>query len=131
VPGGIYGEDATRRTYARLRELAALALAAGQRVVVDAAFLRRHERDDFRRLAQQMHAPFTVLHCDAPPEVLRERVRGRSERRDDASEAGLEVLDRQRDGAEPLQPDEGGVIAIDTSAPLQVGPLVQRWLAAG
>jgi len=85
VPGGIYGADANRQTYARLRELAATALAAGHRVIVDAAFLQREERDDFQRLALELQVPFTILHCHAPVDVLRERVRARSERGDDPS----------------------------------------------
>jgi aminoglycoside phosphotransferase family enzyme/predicted kinase len=131
VPGGIYGQGATRRTYARLREAAALALAAGQRVIIDAAFLRRDERDDFRRLAQACRVPFTLLHCRAPTALLRERVRARSERADDVSEADLTVLDRQLAGAEPLAAEEAAAaITIDTAAPVEIEALAARWLAA-
>ncbi|MDZ7590475.1 MAG: AAA family ATPase [Rubrivivax sp.] len=130
VPGGIYGAAATRRTYARLHELAGLALAAGQRVIVDAAFLRRAERDDFRRLAQEHRVPFTLLHCAADPFVLRERVQARGERGDDASEADLAVLARQQAGAEPLAPDEeAAAIRLDTTAPVDVDAIAVRWLA--
>ena len=80
VSGGIYGQGATQRTYAHLREVAAVALAAGQRVIVDAAFLRRNERDEFRRLAQACRVPFTLLHCTAPHELLRQRVQARGAR---------------------------------------------------
>jgi hypothetical protein len=132
VPGGIYGRDATRRTYARLRELAALALAAGHRVIVDAAFLRSDERDDFRRLAQELHVPFTLLDCQAPAALLRERVRARAERGDDASEAGLAVLERQLATAEPLRPDEAAdALALDSAGPCDAAALAARWLAAG
>ncbi|MBE0547400.1 MAG: AAA family ATPase [Rubrivivax sp.] len=131
VPGGIYGADATRRTYARLRELAAIALAAGHRVIVDAAFLRGTERDDFRRLALELGVPFTVLHCQAPAAVLRERVQARGERGDDASEADLAVLERQLAAAEPLSAAERtSAVTVDTAAPLDVDALAARWLAA-
>jgi aminoglycoside phosphotransferase family enzyme/predicted kinase len=132
VPGGIYGPGATQRTYSRLRELAALALSAGQRVMVDAAFLRRGERDDFRRLAHELHVPFTLLHCHAPLPVLRERVRSRSAGGSDASEADLPVLERQIAQAEPLAPQErAAALDVDTAAPLDVEALAARWLAAG
>jgi hypothetical protein len=131
VPGGIYGADATRRTYACLRELAAVALAAGHRVIVDAAFLSRAERDDFRRLAQDQRVPFTVLHCQAPVDVLRDRVRARRERGDDASEADVSVLERQLAWTEPLAPDEqAAAITLDTTTPLDIEALAARWLAA-
>jgi len=129
VPGGIYGADATRRTYARLRELAGIALAAGHRVIVDAAFLRSTERDDFRRLALELEVPFTVLHCQAPAAVLHERVRARGERGDDASEADLSVLERQLAAAEPLSAAERtSAVTVDTAAPLDVEALAARWL---
>jgi aminoglycoside phosphotransferase family enzyme/predicted kinase len=131
VPGGIYGKGATQRTYARLREVAAVALAAGQRVIVDAAFLRRDERDDFRRLAWELGVPFTMLRCQAPAALLRERVLARSDRGDDASEADLAVLDRQLAGAEPLATEEhSAAITVDTAAPVEIGALAARWLAA-
>jgi aminoglycoside phosphotransferase family enzyme/predicted kinase len=131
VRGGIYGQGATRRTYARLRDLARVALTSGQRVIVDAAFLRRSERDDFRRLAQECGVPFTLLHCTAPPELLRERVRARGERGDDASEADLAVLEAQRAGAEPLAAEEeGAAITVDTRAPVEIEALAACWLAA-
>ncbi|HSM21442.1 MAG TPA: AAA family ATPase [Rubrivivax sp.] len=131
VPGGIYGPGATQRTYARLRELAALALAAGERVMVDAAFLRRDERDDFRRLARELGVPLTLLHCQAPQELLRERVRSRGERADDASEADLAVLDGQLDWAEPLAAEEeDAAITVDTGVPVEMEALAARWLAA-
>jgi len=131
VPGGIYGAGATRRTYARLRELAAVALAAGHRVIVDAAFLSRAERDDFRRLAQEQRVPFTLLHCQAPADVLRARVSARGERGDDASEADVSILERQLAWAEPLAPDEqAAAITLDTAVPLDIGALAARWLAA-
>ena len=130
IPGGIYGADATRRTYARLHELADAALQAGHRVIVDAAFLRASERDDFRRLAQQRRLPFTILHCRAPAAVLRERVRARGERGDDASEADLAVLQHQLATAEPLTAAEGTcTVTVDTASPLDIEALAARWLA--
>ena len=130
VPGGIYGQGATQRTYAQLRELAAGALAAGERVIVDAAFLRRAERDDFRRLAQEHGVPFTLLHCRAPVALLSERVQARGEHGDDASEADVAVLDAQLKGAEPLAAEEqAAAMTVDTAAPVEIEALAARWLA--
>lgn len=131
VRGGIYGKGATQRTYARLLDLARVALTAGQRVIVDAAFLRRSERDDFRRLAQECSVPFTLLHCQAPVALLHERVRLRVERGGDPSEADLAVLDKQLAGAEPLAAEEQApLITVDTGAPVNIEALAARWLAA-
>ncbi|MES2090995.1 MAG: AAA family ATPase [Pseudomonadota bacterium] len=117
-PSGVYEAEATRRTYARLRELAACVLSAGYRVIVDATFLRAADRADFHRLAKELRVPFTILHCHAPPEILRERVHTRRARGDDASEADLSVLERQLVMCEPLlAPEQVCAITVDTVKP--------------
>jgi predicted kinase len=92
IDAGIYTAEATVRTYARLLDLARELLGAGWPVIVDAAFLRRAERDAFRALAAELGVGFEILYCSAPAAELRQRV---SSRRGDASEATTEVLDKQ------------------------------------
>ncbi|RYY94719.1 MAG: ATP-binding protein, partial [Comamonadaceae bacterium] len=99
----LYGADATRRTYGRLFELAGLALAAGYPVVLDAAFLRRAERMQAQALASGMGVPYAAVPCEAPAQVLRERL---AARRGDASEADAGVLEQLTHAAEPLGGDE-------------------------
>ncbi len=101
--GGIYTPEATARTYARLLEVAGKLLAAGWPVIVDAAFLRRDERAAFRALAAGLGVDFGILACEAPVDELRRRL---LERRGDASEATVEVLERQLGWFEPLAADE-------------------------
>jgi uncharacterized protein len=99
----IYTPQAGRQTYARLFALARMLLAAGWPVVLDAAFLLRDERAQARELARELKAPFSILDCDATLEELRQRLR---QRRGDASEADVAVLDKLRLVAEPLDEDE-------------------------
>lgn len=101
--GTIYTAEATQRTYARLAELTELALAAGWSVIVDAAFLKRAERDAFRALAARCGAPFAILAPAAPPEELARRI---TARQNDASEATVAVLEAQLHWFEPLAADE-------------------------
>lgn len=101
--GDIYGAEATRRTYARLQELARMLLEAGFTVIVDAAFLRQEERDAFRRLAQSMSAPFAIASLHAEDAILRKRIR---QRRNDASEADVVVLDKLKASQQPLSSSE-------------------------
>ena len=100
---GIYTAEATTRTYARLRALASDLLAAGWPVIVDAAFLRREERATFRALAAELGIGFAILATEAPAEELRRRLVARS---GDASEATLEVLEKQLVWFEPLDDAE-------------------------
>jgi hypothetical protein len=109
----IYSAEATRRTYARLHELARGLLAAGFTVIVDAAFLKRDERATFRQLAQGMAAPFAIALLYARDAELRQRVR---QRRDDASEADVAVLNLLRAARQPLSAEELASTARFTTA---------------
>jgi aminoglycoside phosphotransferase family enzyme/gluconate kinase len=117
VASGIYGADATQRTYTRLAEAAASAIRASWPAIVDATFLRRAERDAFRALAREHDVPFAILSCQAPEAVLRERIVARARGGADASEADLAVLARQLAIQEPLGGDElRDTIVLDASA---------------
>ena len=74
VAGGIYDADATARTYARLHDVARIALGSGWPLIVDVAFLRRAERAGFAALARTLAVPFTILDCGAELAVLRQRL---------------------------------------------------------
>ena len=100
--GGIYHQDANRQTYQRLADLAAQLLAAGWSVIVDAAFLRRAERDSFRALAAQAGVDFCILAPQATAEQLAARIEARRALGQDASEATLVVLAQQMTFVEPL-----------------------------
>jgi hypothetical protein len=91
-------------------------LPAGFPVILDATFLLRAERQAFRDLARAEGARFLILACEAPVAVLRERILARSRTGSDASEATLEVLERQIAGREPLDAGElADAIVCDTS----------------
>lgn len=101
---GIYTAEASRRTFARLEELARGIIGSGLPVIVDATFIQRTHRDAFRRLARELGVPFHILFCDAPRAELERRVRARSVAYNDASEADIEVLTAQLANAEFPQP---------------------------
>jgi aminoglycoside phosphotransferase family enzyme/predicted kinase len=102
----IYSMNATRRTYARLHELARIVIAAGFPVIVDAAFLKRGERERFRQLAQEMNAPFAIAATSAPDATLRARIAARHAGARDASEADESVLNLLQTVEEPIAEDE-------------------------
>jgi predicted kinase len=106
IGGGLYTDDASRRTYARLTALARTIAAAGFTAVLDAAFLKREQRDLVRKVANDLDVPFIIADCSAPAAALKERVSRRFEANNDASEATLAVLERQLASDEPLAPDE-------------------------
>ncbi len=102
----LYGREADHRTYARLAEAARWIHHAGHSVILDAASLRREQRDLLRRVAVERQAPFIILDVEAPAPVLRARIRERAASGRDASDADLAVLDHQIATHEPLAPEE-------------------------
>ncbi|MBI4583182.1 MAG: AAA family ATPase [Planctomycetes bacterium] len=103
LDAGLYGPEAFQKTYNRLAELSETILVAGYPVLADAAFLKWKEREQFRALARRLSVPFGILHLEAPEQVLRQRIAGRT---GDASEASLEVLKQQIRTQEKLREDE-------------------------
>jgi aminoglycoside phosphotransferase family enzyme/predicted kinase len=117
-PGaGLYCEDATESTYAHLARCTEQALAGGYSVICDATFLSRERRGAFAALAGATGATPLVLQCEAPPQVLRARLRARRAAGGEVSEADEAVLTWQLARAEPPDAAEGLVVhRIDTTA---------------
>jgi aminoglycoside phosphotransferase family enzyme/adenylate kinase family enzyme len=110
-----YSIQATQITYAHLSGMARHLLQAGFSVIIDATCLLWWQRHIFIRLADNLRVPMLILDCQAQGAVLQERVAFRSQRGEDASEAGLEVLAMQQKIAEPFTSQESErVISIDS-----------------
>lgn len=129
----LYSPEATARTYARLAEVAGGIAAAGYVAVADATFLHPKHRAHFRALAARLGLPFAIVHCEAPVELLRQRVSRRAAAGNDASDAGLEVLASQlagqaADPAAALSPQEmQATVVCDSTQPLAHWASPQAW----
>lgn len=106
VNAGLYRPQAHAETFESLRLRARMLLNEGWTVLVDAAFLRRSERQAFAALARAAGCPFHLLVCEAPLHVLRQRITARQASGNDASDATLAVLEQQLNWLEPLTPAE-------------------------
>ncbi len=127
--GGRYRAVDTEQVYARLVDAARAVLAAGFPAIVDAAFLRRAQRDALRALAAEQGAAFAILDCQADEALLRERLRARKAAGVDPSEADEAVLDLLRASEEPLQSDEQAcAIRVEAREPWSAGALAAAWL---
>ncbi len=130
----LYAPAATQATQARLREAAALALASGCAVILDATFLAYAQRRAARALARRLGVPFVIVDFQASAATLRERVVQRLRHADDASEADLVVLQDQLAQAQALRADEAGAVLVydaepafdEDSAAARWAPLLQR-----
>ena len=117
----LYSPQSTARTFKKIAELVPAVIEAGFPVIVDATFLHLSKRDEFRALADRLGVPFAILDFPLDEAVCRERIRRRRQRRNDASEATEEVLDRQLRTREPLlEAEQALVISFDTADPQSV-----------
>ncbi|NOZ84402.1 MAG: AAA family ATPase [Epsilonproteobacteria bacterium] len=105
VGEGIYSQDAGVKTYDRLINLSESLLLAGRCVVVDATFLKRRDRN-FSTLAKKLGIPFYILSFQAPEPVLKERIIKRQNINEDASDAGISVLENQLKNIDQLDAAE-------------------------
>ena len=106
IEGGIYGPEASQRTFDTLAELATVLLKSEFTVIVDATFLKAPQRRAFIKLACAQSRDYRVISLVTPHHILRQRVAARTQRGNDASEATLTVLDAQLANQHPLSADE-------------------------
>ena len=122
----LYSAAMSRQTFDRLEELALITLEAGFAVIVDATFLHRRTRDQFRHLAERLALPFVIIDCSgAPTAQLRRRLELRQQQGKDASEAGVTVKEDQLGVDQPPADVElAHRMAVDSSE--DAGVLWQR-----
>ena len=111
LPAAAYGAATSGKIYEDLRRKAALALRAGQSVVLDAVHERQADRAAAEGVAREVGASFCGLWLDAPLSVRLARV---GARRGDASDADAAVVRAQ--DASPIEAD--GWTRIDASGDL-------------
>jgi uncharacterized protein len=114
APGeGIYNAAAGEKTYDRLAQLAGRVLDAGYPVIIDAACLKRAQRERFYQLAKKRDVPVLLLEFHAAEEVLRQRI---ARRKGGASDADLSVLEHQLAQWEPVEEEEKKyLISVNTN----------------
>jgi aminoglycoside phosphotransferase family enzyme/predicted kinase len=94
LPPQAYTEAMTEKVYGALYDQASQVLRAGHAVIVDAVWALPAQRKAVAALAARLDVPFDGLWLEAGPEDLRRRI---TERRNNASDATIAVLDRQLD----------------------------------
>lgn len=123
---GAYTASLTGDTYSRLAESAAAVARSGYIALVDATFLKAEYRDRFAALAQAAGVAFAIIDCDAPPDLLRARIRERRKASDNVSDADLQVLERQLQQRDRLTPAERGLsVTITPDLALDVDRLLR------
>jgi aminoglycoside phosphotransferase family enzyme len=106
IESGLYSPEVTEQTYRALARYCETGLRSGFNMIADATFLRKRHRDLFAGVAASCSARLVILDCVTPLEVLRDRIRLRLTREQDASDADLAVLEHQLAHHDPLSASE-------------------------
>ncbi len=127
VGQGIYTKEASDSVYSQLFSVARTVLCSGHSVILDAAFLRREERAAALRIARECNCPVAIVDVGAPEPLLRDRIRDRERGKQDASEAGMNVLDHQLKTKEGLSATEQELaVKCDNSGQIDIAKMADQ-----
>jgi predicted kinase len=127
VGKGIYDEDANRKSYGHLFDLARQILGSGHSVILDAAFLESGYRSGAIAVAEECNCPIVIVDVVADRERMRRRLQERGRESTDASEADVSVLTYQQSIADSLTSSERRLtIECDNSRDIDVTQLISR-----
>ncbi|MBW2478211.1 MAG: AAA family ATPase [Deltaproteobacteria bacterium] len=107
---GLYSEDMTRWTYAKLIEMTIKSLPR-QSVIVDASFAKASDRQMFLQLALEKRVPSWFLFLQCPDDLAKNRLKVRQH---DASDGRAELFSKQKGHFDPIIPSEN-LIHVDTT----------------
>ena len=125
---GIYTREASQQTYERLLQLTGNIIKAGFSVIVDAAFLKKDQRQPFFDFAKKLNIPYLILRSKADMSIQHQRLRIRQQQDQDASDANNEVLNQQHDQYEPLTNTEKNLaVTVNTTNRVDLSEVV-TWL---
>jgi len=92
MPQWAYTPEMSQKTYQAIELAASKALAANHSVIIDAVLDRPCDQTAFENIARTTNVPFDGIWLDVNPEIMAQRIEGRT---NDASDATVEVLKKQ------------------------------------
>jgi aminoglycoside phosphotransferase family enzyme/predicted kinase len=99
----IYSEQHTEDTYDALFEYSKNILDVGYTIILDGSFLKRHQRTKVIKLAKKTGKALCFLNIEANMELIKTRL---DRRKDDVSDADIEVMEAQKKHMDPFDPTE-------------------------
>jgi predicted kinase len=113
-----HSAEESRRLFAACHLVLSRLLARGIPTIFDATNLREMHRRQVYHIADEHNAKLILVHLQAPPAVVHERLEARVKGlpSHDLSDAGPEVYERMRHDVEPIGRPH---ISVDTSADIE------------
>jgi predicted kinase len=113
----IYTTPMNIKTYQQLFTLCKQITASGYSVILDATYNKEHGRQEIIDFAMNNQITYTIIYCDAPMDVIRERL---NQRRNDVSDATAELLEHQQLSIDPFTTAEREhLVILDTAGDWQ------------
>ncbi|MDX2255462.1 MAG: AAA family ATPase [Pseudanabaenaceae cyanobacterium bins.39] len=106
----IYTPEMTAKTYSRLAELGSRLASQGFTVILDAKYDRVALRSQAIAAAQAVNVPVEIIYCDAPPEILAQRLRDRAAANNDIADATVDLLASQQASFEQFTDAERAIM---------------------
>ena len=118
-----HSPEESRRLFSACHRLIEQLLREGIGVILDATSLQERHRAQLYRIADRVGVKLIVVWVEAPPEVIRQRLRERSLGADprDSSEADWAVHQKMRDKVERIG---RSYFAVDTSG--DISPVIDK-----
>jgi aminoglycoside phosphotransferase family enzyme/predicted kinase len=122
----IYTPEMTSKTYGKLAELGVLLASKGFNVILDAKFDRQDLRNAVTEAAAAKEIPWQIVYCQAPIDMLKQRLGDRAAKGGDAGDSIATVtqteqlLTSQQEQFEAFSKTEkANLIEIETTEPIE------------
>ena len=123
-PSPAYSMEESARLFQAIHHLIEQLLKKGIPVVLDATNLAERNRECLYHIAYQLNAKLILVRVEAPPEVVRERLRNRAEgtaSEEDHSEADWAVFQKMKNSVQKINRNH---FAVDTSR--DIAPVLNK-----
>ncbi len=113
-PAPTYSPPESTRLFQSIHHLIERLLKKGIPLILDATNLSERYRERLYNIADRLNAKLILIRVEAPPEVVRERLKGRSEgaSSEDHSDADWSVFQRMESSVQKIRRNH---FAVDTS----------------
>ena len=99
---GIYSQNITEKTYAKIAREAEKQILEGEGAIIDATFGQKAHREKIVRLAERHRVPLVLIHCDASDETTEKRLAQREAEGKDVSDGRWEIYLKQKTAYQPI-----------------------------
>lgn len=123
-PSPVYSAEESARLFQAIHHLIEQLLKKGISIVLDATNLSERNRERLYHIADQLNAKLILVRVEAPPEVVRERLKNRTEGaalEEDHSEADWEVFQKMKTSVQKIGRNH---FAVDTSR--DIAPVLDK-----